>query len=128
MIFDKAKSIRKEYACMEFHDETKSLYIGTGASGVGLGAGLLQKRSSASCLRDEAPDNSILRPIVFVSKSLSNTEKRYRNIERGVLGILYRLKKFHHYCFAREVSIITDHKPPVAIVKKGITTLSQRLQ
>ena len=27
-------------------------------------------------------------------------------------------KKLHHYCFAREVSIITDHKTLVAILKK----------
>ena len=36
--------------------------------------------------------------------------KRYSNIERAPLGILYRLQTFHHYCFIREVSIITDHK------------------
>ena len=35
-----------------------------------------------------------------------------------MLGILYRLEKFHHYSFAREVSIITGHKPLVAISKK----------
>ena len=37
-------------------------------------------------------------------------------------------QKFHHYCFAREVSIITDHKPQVAIIKKDITTLTQKIQ
>ena len=47
--------------------------------------------------RDESPDKSILRTITFVSKNLCSTEKRYSNIERGVLGILYTLKKFHHY-------------------------------
>ena len=30
------------------------------------------------------------------------------------------LKMFHNYCFAREVSIITDHKPLVAIFKKDV--------
>ena len=44
------------------------------------------------------------------------------------LSILYRLKKFCHYCFAGEVSIITDHKPLVAICKKDVATLSQRIQ
>ena len=37
-------------------------------------------------------------------------------------------QKFHHYCFTREVSIITDHKPLVAIFKKDVATLLQRLQ
>ena len=39
--------------------------------------------------------------------NLTRAEKRYSNIEREALGILYVLEKFHHYCFAREVS--TDH-------------------
>ena len=87
-------------------------------SGVGLGAALLQTRHGTSCPRDKAPDNSILRPIAFVGKSLSSTEKRYSHIERVALGILHGLEKFHHYCFAREVSIITDHTLLVAIFTK----------
>ena len=39
-IFDKAKSIIKEEACMKFYDETKPLNIETDASRVGLGASL----------------------------------------------------------------------------------------
>ena len=31
----------------------------------------------------------------------------------------------HDYCFAREVSIITDHKPIVTIFKNDAATLSQ---
>ena len=36
------------------------------------------------------------------------------------------LEKFHHYCFAREVSIITAHQPLTTIFKMDVT-LSQRL-
>ena len=60
--------------CMRFYYETKLLYIETGASKVELGATLLQTRSSTSCPRDEAPNNSILRPIAFLSKSLCSME------------------------------------------------------
>ena len=91
-------------------------------------ATLLQTRNNTSCAKDEAPDKSIPRPIAFTTKSLTGAEKRYSNIEREALDILYRLEKFHHYHFMREVSTITDHKPLVAIFKKDITTLSQRLQ
>ena len=45
------------------------------ASGVGLGATLLQTRSNTSFPRDEAPDNSTLRPIAFASKSLTAAKK-----------------------------------------------------
>ena len=116
-IFDKAKLIVKD-VCMKFHNETKPLFIETDASGVGLEAAFLQTRSNTSCHRGRVPDNSILRPIAFSNKSLTGAEKRYSNIKREVLDILYGLEKFYHYYFVREVSIITDHKLLVAIIKK----------
>ena len=127
-MFDKAKAIIKEDVCMKFYDETKPLYIEADASGVGLGAALQQTGSNSNCHRDTPPDNSILRSFAFTSKSPIEAGKRYSNIEGEALGILYDLGKFHHYCFAREVSIITDHKPLVAILKQDVATLSQRLQ
>ena len=86
------KLIIKEDTCMKFYKETQPLYLETDASGVGLGAALLQTRSGTSCPRDKALDNSILRPSTFASKSLSSAERRYSNIERKALGILHRLK------------------------------------
>ena len=97
-LFDKAKSIITEDACMKFYDENQPLYLVTYASGIGLGAALLQTESGTSCQRDKASDNNILRCIVFASKSLSSAERRYSNIERETQGILHRPKKFLHYC------------------------------
>ena len=86
---------------MKFYDDTKPLYLETDASGVGLGAALLQLCKGSICQKDVIPDNTILHPIAFASKSLTVAEHRYSNIKLEVMGILYRLKKFHHYCFAR---------------------------
>ena len=121
-MFDKAKAIIKEDPCMKIYDETKPLYVETDVSGVEFGAALLNKRSNTSGYRDEVPDNGILRPTAFASKSPTVVEKSYSNIEREALGILYSLEKFQHYCFLREVSIITDHKPFIAIFIKDIAT------
>ena len=74
------------------------------------------------------PNNNILQPIVFASKSISSAKKRYSNIEKEELGILHGLEKLHHYCLVTQVSIITDHKPLLPIFKKDIATLFQRLQ
>ena len=41
---------------------------------------------------------------------------------------MHGFERFCHYCIVREVSIITDHKPLVAIFKKDVATLSQRIQ
>ena len=100
---------------MKVYDNTKPLYLETNASGVGLGVALLQMLQGTACQKDVAPDNTTLHPIAFASKNLTGAEQRYSNIEREALGILPGLKKFHHYCLTREVLIITDHKPLVAI-------------
>ena len=55
---------------MKFYDKARPPYKETDASGFGLEDALLQTRSGTKCPWDEASDNSILRPIVFVSKSL----------------------------------------------------------
>ena len=112
---------------MKFYDQMKLLYLETDASNVGLVGGLLQTRWGISCPRNEVPDNNMLSPITFTSKSLSTVERRNSNIEREALAILYGLEKFYQYCFVMEVGIITDHKPLVAIFKKkkDLATLSQ---
>ena len=113
---------------MKFYDDPKPLYLETDASGIGLGAALLQHRYNMGCQRDTAPDNINLHPITFASKSLTGAEQRYNNIECKALGILHGLEKFHYYCLGREVLVITDHKLLVSIFKKDIATLSQRIQ
>ena len=92
---DKIKSITKEDACINFHDEIQPVYLETDESGLGLGAALLQATNGTSYPRDKASEHSI--PYVYVNKSLSSTEIRYSNIEREALGILIGLEKFHHY-------------------------------
>ena len=92
---------------MKFYDDTKPLYLATDASGIGLQAALLQLYNNTACQKDMAPDNTILYPIAFATKSLTGAELRYSNIKCEVLGILHGLGKFHHNCFGREVLIIT---------------------
>ena len=104
--------------CMKFYDNNKPLYLETDVSGIGLRTALLQLRDDTSCQTHTAPDNTILHPITFASKSLMGAECRYSNIKHEALGILHGLEKFHHYCFGREVLMITDHKLLVSMFKK----------
>ena len=103
---------------MKFYNYTQLLYLETDATGVSLGAALLQLRDNTTCQTHIAPNNTILCPITFASKSLVGAEHRYSNIECETLGILHGLEKFHHYCFGREVLVITDHKLLVSMFKK----------
>ena len=86
---------------------------------------MLQVREGMNCGLEEVPDNVTLCPIAFVSKHLSSTEWWYSNIEWKALGILHGLENFYHYYFAKEVHVITDHKPLVAMITKEVATFSQ---
>ena len=66
--------------------------------------------------------------IAFSRKSLSITEWCYSNITRKALRILHGLEMFYCYCFTKEVCIVTDHKPLVAIISKDLAMLYQCLQ
>ena len=125
-LFDKAKLLIK--MCMKFYDDTKPLCLKTDASGIVQGAALLQLRDNTRCQKDTTPDNTNLHAIVFVRKSLTGAEQRHNNIGCEAQGILHGLEKFHHYCFGREVLVITDHKLLVSIFKKDVATLSQWIQ
>ena len=127
-LFMKVKSLIKVDVCMKFYEDTKLLYLETDASRVGMGAALLQLHDNTMCHKDMAPDNTILCPIAFVSKSLTEAEQRCSNIKREALGILHGLEKIHHYCFGRKVLIITNHILLVSIFKKDLATLLQFIQ
>ena len=115
-------------ACMMFYDENEPQYLETDAFGVGLGVGLLQIREKINCPYDEAPDNTVLHPTAFASKSLP-TAKPDTAALRGKHSAYYMdWKKIYHYCFAIKVSIITDQKSLVSISKKDVETFSLCLQ
>ena len=78
--------------------------------------------------KEWSTQQKVLWPTVFPSKSLISVDTCYSNIERGVLGIFHWLEKYHHYCFAYKISLITGHKLLVALMKEDVVSLSHRLQ
>ena len=76
-LFNKAKLLIKVDVCLKFYDDTKLLYLETDASGISLRAALLQLHDNTTCQKGTVPDNIILHPIAFASKSLTGTEQRY---------------------------------------------------
>ena len=57
-LYDKAKKIITKVACIKFYDTLKPLYLEMDASGIDLGAGLLQVRKGMTCGHDKVPDNA----------------------------------------------------------------------
>ena len=94
-------------------DETKSIIIQTDASQNGLGCVLLQEG----------------KPVAFASRSLTDCETRFSQIEKEFLAIYYACTKFHNFVYGRPVTVHSDHKPIESIMKKGIAEVhSPRLQ
>ena len=56
-------------------------------------------------------DDGSEHPIAYASKTLSNAERNYSNLEREALALVLSVKKFHQYIYDRHFSLVTDHKP-----------------
>ena len=61
-----------------------------------------------SMLKDGIATN--LRPVAYASKSLSEVEQNYANIEHELLGNVFAIETFKHFTYGRLTNIITDHK------------------
>ena len=61
--------------------------LASDASGIGLGAVLLQRNM----------------PIAYASRTLTKAERNYAAIEKEFLGILFGLERFHFYTFGRPI-------------------------
>ena len=91
----------------------------TDASTVAIGMALLQSGEN---------DRNSLYPIAYGSKTLTDAETRYANIECELLGVVGGPEKFNYFTFGRPVTVLTDHKPLIAISKKSLVNAPPRLQ
>lgn len=97
---------------LRYYDEKKSIVLQTDASKDGLGACITQNSQ----------------PIAYSSRSLTEAEKNFAQIEKELLAIVYGMEKYHQYVYGNKVTVQTDHKPLISIVKKEISQVTSRLQ
>ena len=103
-----AKSATKP---LRYYDRTKPVTVQADASQRGLGACLLQEGQ----------------PIAYTSKSLTDTETRYANIERELLAIVFTCQWFKTYVLGRPFTVESDHKPLEMIHQKSLASAYPRL-
>ena len=69
-------------------------------------------------------------PIAHASKTLTETQKRYSQIEREALAIVFGVKKFHQFLYGRKfLYFCTVQKfeptPPIVVVNKQLSNFVQ---
>ena len=110
--FNKLKDQCCTHPVLMFFDVNKQVEIQCDASQHGLGAVLIQAG----------------RPVAYSSRSLTEVEKRYAQIEKEMLSIVHACTKFRCHILGKEVTVYNDHKPFELICKKPLLAAPVRLQ
>ena len=113
--FQGLKSLLSKDVLLAHYDKTLPIGISCDASEVGIGVVLFQRYSDGK-----------ERPLFNVSKTLTATQRRYSQIQREALAIIYGLQKFHNYLYGRKFILVTDHKPLISLFnpKKGTPAMA----
>ena len=99
--FNAVKAALMSETVMAYFDKTKQTELITDASPFGLSAILTQKSSG-----------SVDRKVVaYISRSLSDVERRYSQTEREALAIVWAVERLHVYLYGGHFTLITDCKP-----------------
>ena len=98
--FQAAKQALQEDSLLVHFDSSKDIVLACDASQYGLGAVL-----------SHILENGEERPIAYVSRTLNSAEKKYSQLEKEGLAIVFGVTKFHNYLYGRHFQIESDHQP-----------------
>ena len=81
-----------------------------------------------SILVDTSPQQNAYNIINYASHALSSVEKRYSQMEKEVLAIVWGIENFHLSVFGTTFTLITDHKPLGLIYNHPLSWLPARIE
>lgn len=114
--FEKVKSdLTSERVLAQYKPNAK---MSADASAFGIGGVLCQLQ-----------ENSEWRPVAFISRSLSDIEQRYAQVEKEALALTWACEHLSSYLIGLHFTLETDHKPLLALLgSKGLDDLPPRIQ
>ena len=95
----KVKSMLTSPPVLKRYDPALPLKLVTDASSVGVGAALMQVM----------PDGAE-RPVMFASRTLTATERKYAQVEREAAAVSFGVSRFHRFIFGRQFTLVVDNR------------------
>ena len=116
--FSQIKEALTTSPVLALFDPNLDTVVSADASSYGLGAVLLQRQQSGE-----------LKPVAYISRSMTPTEQRYAQIEKEALAFTWACERLSDYLIGMKFHIHTDHKPLVPLFSsKCLEELPVRVQ
>nr|XP_050038393.1 uncharacterized protein LOC126535627 [Dermacentor andersoni] len=116
--FEKIKELLTSDRCMAKYHPSFATTVSADASSLGLGAVLLQTQPSGE-----------RRPVVFASRSMTETEQRCSQAEKEALATTWAIQRFDEFVRGIPFDVESDHLPLVSLLgKMELDVLPPRIQ
>ncbi|XP_061926289.1 uncharacterized protein K02A2.6-like [Entelurus aequoreus] len=115
--FQKLKEGLSSPTALAKYSNAAETQVAADASAYGIGAVLTQKQ-----------DDGSWQPVTFISRGLTDTEKRYAQIEKEALAATWACERLTSYVQGLHFTLLTDHKPLVPLLStRGLDDLPPRV-
>ena len=105
--YQQLKAALLEPTILKYPDYSKTFFVVTDASQVGLGASLMQEWDGH------------LHPIAYASRTLNSAERNYSTTKREALAVVWALRNFRFQILGYELVVLTDRKPLLTLFMKN---------
>lgn len=115
--FQALKDVLSSPPVLAIYDANRDCKVSADASSYGLGAVLLQRWPEG------------WKPIAYASRSLTQTEQRYAQVEKEALGLTWACERFKDFVIGKHFTLETDHKPLLSLLgSQALDALPPRIQ